>query len=116
MFRKTTAEVAAVALALTVLASVAQAETTELTDAQMDQITAGVFLVVGGVNLQDSSENLFIRQAVPTEYLAGTVLWRSDLADPIRYFPANGPSPAYAVGTLIGPGEVRNTGGYTAPT
>jgi hypothetical protein len=52
MFRSVA--VTAVGLALTVLANVAQAETTELTDAQMDQITAGAFSVVFGTsNLQD---------------------------------------------------------------
>lgn len=40
-----TAKTAGVALVLAVLASATRAETTKLTDAQMDQITAGAFLV-----------------------------------------------------------------------
>ena len=52
MFRSVA--VTAVGLALTVLANVAQAETTELTDAQMDRITAGAFSVpIGTFNLVD---------------------------------------------------------------
>jgi hypothetical protein len=52
MIRKTTAK--AVGIALTGVVSVAPAEATELTDAQMDQITAGAFQVaVGSLNLLD---------------------------------------------------------------
>jgi hypothetical protein len=116
MSHKTAAKAAAVVLALAVLTSAARAEAAELTDAQMDQITAGAFLVVGGLppgglgSLQDSSNNLYIRQTVPTQYLVGTVLWEGN----ITYFPGN---PPYAVGTLIGPaGTAPRDGGFTVPT
>ena len=54
MFRKANAEVTVVGFALAVLASAAQAETVELADVQMDQITAGAFSVpIGTFNLVD---------------------------------------------------------------
>ena len=114
MFRKITAEVTAVGLALTVLASAAQVKATELTEAQMDQITAGAFQVVGAKNLLDSSNNLYIRQADPTQYLVGTVVWSGNLT----FFNGTPTTPGlpavtpYAVGTLIGPGGQMNTGGF----
>jgi hypothetical protein len=106
-----------VGLALIVLAlSAAQAKATELTEAQMDQITAGAFQVVGGVNLVDSINNLYIRQANPTQYLVGgTDLWSGN----VRYFdgtaPGLPPVTPYAVGTLIGPLGQMNTGGFVVP-
>jgi hypothetical protein len=55
MIRKTTAK--AVGIALTGLVSIAPAEATELTDAQMDQITAGAFQVAAGtLNLLDTTQ------------------------------------------------------------
>jgi hypothetical protein len=45
MFRETSTEVAAVVLTLGTLASVARAEPIELAAAQMDQVTAGAFLL-----------------------------------------------------------------------
>ncbi len=123
MFSKITAEVTAVGLALIVLAlSATQAKATELTEAQMDQITAGAFQVVGGLppggsgNLQDISNNLFIRQAAdPTKYLVGgTVTWMGN----VRYFDGTAPGlptvTPYAVGTLVS-GTQMNNGGLVVP-
>jgi hypothetical protein len=69
MFRRTTAEVTAVGLALTVLASAVQAEAAELTDAQMDQITAGAFQVVAGtLNLLDSRQITYTFRPVTSDF------------------------------------------------
>jgi hypothetical protein len=121
MFSKITAEVTAVGLALIVLAlSATQAKATELTEAQMDQITAGAFQVVGGLppgglgNLQDISNNVFVRQADPTKYLLGTVEWTGN----VRYFDGTAPGlptvTPYAVGKLVS-GTQMNTGGFVVP-
>ena len=75
MFRRTTVEVTAVGLALTVLASVARAETTELTDAQMDQITAGAFQVVtGSFNLVDSRQITYTFRPATLDFTDGNAL------------------------------------------
>lgn len=76
MFRRTTVEVTAVGLALTVLASVARAETTELTDAQMDQITAGAFQVVtGSFNLVDSRQITYTFRPATLDFTDGNAVW-----------------------------------------
>jgi hypothetical protein len=70
MFRKITVEVTAVGLALTVLASVAQAEATELTDAQMELITAGAFQVVATTsNLVDSRQITYTFRPATSDFI-----------------------------------------------
>ena len=115
-------EAAGVVLALAVLTSAARAETVELTDAQMDQITAGAFEVVNGANLRDSSGTLYSAQSPQptTQYKiteagmrpateVGTV-WTGN----IMLFLNRPGVPPYGVGTLTGPGGPRD-GGFAAP-
>jgi hypothetical protein len=76
MFRRTTVEVTAIGLALTVLASVVRAETTELTDAQMDQITAGAFQVAAGTfNLVDSRQSTYTFRPATLDFTDGNAVW-----------------------------------------
>ena len=76
MFRRTTVEVTAVGLALTVLASAAPAETIELTNAQMDQITAGAFQVVPATfNLVDSRQITYTFRPATLDFTDGNAVW-----------------------------------------
>jgi hypothetical protein len=114
MFRKTTFEVTTLGLALTVLASVAQAETTELTDAQMDQITAGAFQVVPGTfNLVDSQnpQKTYTFRSATLDFTDGAVVWT-----PVAVYWYGAPT-NLAFGVLTSAnGQVAWDGGYTVTT
>jgi hypothetical protein len=124
MFRKTTVEVTTLSLALTVLASVAQAETTELTDAQMDQITAGAFQVVPGTfNLLDSpgcvsgacspsgSQNMYTFRPATSDFIDNRdVVWT-----PVAVYWYAAPN-NLAFGVLTNAGGQAWDGGYTVTT
>jgi hypothetical protein len=113
MFRKITVEVTTLSLALTVLASVAQAETTELTDAQMDQITAGAFLVVppGTFNLVDSQNKTYTFRSATLDFTDGAVVWT-----PVAVYWYGAPT-NLAFGVLTSAnGQVAWDGGYTVNT
>jgi hypothetical protein len=110
MFRKTTAEVTAVGLALTVLASVAQAETTELTDAQMDQITAGAFQVVTGTfNLVDSLQKTYTFREATSDFIDNSgIVWTPRA---VYWYPNN-----LAFGVLTNADGQTWDGGFTVTT
>lgn len=77
MFGKITIEVTAIGLALTVLTSVAQAEAIELTDAQMELISAGAFQVVPSTfNLLDSLQHTYTFRPNTSDFIDnGGVVW-----------------------------------------
>jgi hypothetical protein len=109
MFRKTNAEVTVVGFALAVLASAAQAETVELADVQMDQITAGAFAITATTNnLVDINNNFYIFNAATSSFTDTLgVVWNPA---PIYWYHANG----LAMGLLIGPqGQIWDGGYYS---
>jgi hypothetical protein len=110
MFRKITVEVTAVGLALTVLASVAQAEATELTDAQMELITAGAFQIVSGTfNLVDSLQNTYTFRAATLDFIDNSgVVWTPRAV----YWYANN----IAFGVLTNAAGQTWDGGFTVTT
>jgi hypothetical protein len=112
MFRKTTSGVAAVGLALAVLASEAQAEGVELTDGQMDQITAGAFAAIGNTYDMVDVNNIIYKSAAPgsTIYIdSGNVSWQATV---LYYFPNN-----VVFGVLINPltGQIWDGGFSFSP-
>ena len=110
MFRRTTVEVTAVGLALTVLASVARAETTELTDAQMDQITAGAFQVVtGSFNLVDSRQITYTFRPATLDFTDGNAVWT-----PVAVYWY--PNSTAAIGVLTNAAGQTWDGGLTVTT
>jgi hypothetical protein len=110
MFRKITVEVTAVGLALTVLTSVAQAEATELTDAQMELITAGAFQVVAGTsNLVDNSQITYTFRPATSDFIDNSgVVWTPRAV----YWYANN----LAFGVLTNAAGQTWDGGFTVTT
>jgi hypothetical protein len=107
MFRKANAAVTVVGLALAVLASATQAETVELTDVQMDQITAGAFAIAASTNnLVDINNNFYIFNPVTSTFTdTQNIVWTPA---PMYWYHANG----LAMGLLVGPQGQLWDGGY----
>ena len=109
MFRKITAETTAVSLTFALLASAAQAEVVELTDVQMEQITAGAFGVAPGTsNLYDIRGYTYTYQSGNNFIDNQGVVWT---ARAIYYFSDNS-----ALGVLINAAGQVWDGGYNAVT
>ena len=115
LHKKAADVVAAVALALVVLtlgvrANDARAETAELTDAQMDKITAGAWTRGAGFDLVDSFGIYyrFVSTGPGTGYYLDTNNAQWNIVGTV-YFLSNN----HAFGVLITPNQVLWDGGYS---
>jgi hypothetical protein len=111
MFRMTTVKVTAVGLALTALASVARAETIELTDAQMEQITAGAFQVVPGTfNLVDNRQITYTFRPATLDFTDNSAAVWTPVA--VYWYPSG----SIAYGVLTNAAGQTWDGGFTVTT
>jgi hypothetical protein len=109
MLRKTIVGVTAVGLALTVLASGALAETTELTNAQMDQITAGAFQVVQTTFNLVASQDMYTFRPATLDFTDNSGAVWTPVA--VYWYPNN-----IAFGVLTNAAGQTWDGGFTVTT